>query len=543
MHVSDPDAKPWLADDPNFLTDLGELDRGLADGSDDVREPVTPVVTPHSAHPVAPSVPLPPSRPIPARPAGRAARALDPARLLNTSAFAAAQAPVSDGQLHPAAAPAVAAAPPRSAAAPWSAPPFAHVPPVAPGATATVHARRPLIDLFPPSALVPESPPLPAPGAAVGPQLPPRRPRQAGRPEPEASAPPPLHSPTYESFYGLREKAFSLSTDLRFLYPSGQHERASREILAAIRKRSGPVVLTAPVGLGKTTLCRSIVREIDRRTVTSLVLDPPLSIDDLLQTMLVDFGVISRNDAAGASGSSREVLTGALRSFLESLVPLQASAVVILDEAQHLPVALLADLGALVGTAGPAAGILQIVFAGQPTLTTLLRDAALRPLDASVALRTDLGPLDADEVSAYVMHRLSTAGASTRVEFDPDAIALLFEASAGVPRVVNLLCDHAMTRGQQSSAAVIDAALVAAAAADLDLEPPSGRAREWLASAALAAVFVLLVLAGAAGAAWVSRDAVSRTIQQWEQVPPAPAGPMRRLMMPIAPIPPPSDVP
>jgi type II secretory pathway predicted ATPase ExeA len=517
VHVSDPDAKPWLADDPNFMTDLGDLDRGLADESHDVGHPVTPVVTPHAAPP-APPVPLPSSRPIAAtRPAGRAARALDPARLLNTSAFAAAQAPVSDGQLH-------------AAPAPSSAPPFAHVHPVAPAATAAVHARRPLIDLFPASALVPESPSLPTPGAAVGPQLPPRRP------------PPPLHQPTYEDFYGLREKPFSLSTDLRFLYPSGQHERASREILAAIRQRSGPVVLTAPVGLGKTTLCLSIVREIDRRTVTSLVLDPPLSLDDLLQTMLVDFGVISRADVAGASRSSREVLTGALRSFLESLVPLQASAVVILDEAQNLPVALLADLGALVGTAGPGAGILQIVFAGQPPLTTLLRDAALRPLAASVSLRTDLGPLYADEVSAYVMHRLSIAGANTRVEFDPDAIALLFEVSAGVPRVVNLLCDHAMTRGQQSSAAVIDAALVAAAAADLDLEPRSGRAPGWLASAAFAAAFVLLVLAGAAGAAWVSRDAVSRTIQQWENVPPAPAGPKRSFVAPIAPIPPPSDV-
>jgi type II secretory pathway predicted ATPase ExeA len=561
VHVSDSDAKRWLADDPKFLASLGDLDRGLADEEDDRPEPIAPIGPPPTARAFAPppSPPAPPApRPAAARP-GRAARALDPARLLNTSALAsplAAADPDPDRRLHPAAVvppprPVAAAAPARfappdifdaaEAVAPPPAPPLAFARPPAGAPTAAAHVRRPLLDLFPPSALQPDTSPLPVPGTAVGPQLPPRRPRPAPKPEPDA--PSQLDALTYETFYGLREKPFSLSTDLRFLYPSVQHERAIRELLAAIRKRSGPLVLTAPVGLGKTTLCRSLVQEIDRRTVTSLVLDPPLSLDDLLQTMLVDFGVISRADLAGGSAITREVLTGTLRSFLESLVPLQASAVVILDEAQNLPVALLADLTALLSTASPETGILQMVLVGQPALTTLLRDRALRLLDASVARRTDLGPLTADEVSGYVMHRLSIAGANTRVEFDAEAIALLFAVSAGVPRVVNLLCDHAMTRGQQSSAAVIDAALIAAAAADLDLEPPEGRGQVLLASAAFAAVFALLVLAGAAGAAWMSRDALSRTIQQWENVPLPPGGPVRRLMVPIAPIPPPAEIP
>jgi len=110
-----------------------------------------------------------------------------------------------------------------------------------------------------------------------------------------------------------------------------------------------------------------------------------------------------------------------------------------------------------------------------------------------------------------------------------------------VPRVINVLCDRAMVRGQQSSAAVIDGALVDAASADLDLEAPAGERQGLLRAVLLAALFVGLVAAGAAGALWVSRDAVSRTILQWENIPLAPGGPVRRLPVPLAPTPPPSD--
>ena len=152
-----------------------------------------------------------------------------------------------------------------------------------------------------------------------------------------------------------------------------------------------------------------------------------------------------------------------------------------------------------------------------------------------------LGPLGADEVSSYVTHRLSIAGANTRIEFDDGAVARLFELSAGSPRVINLLCDRAMTRGHASSAGVIDGALIDAAALDLDIEPPEADRRGSLATVALALAFVLLVLVGAAAALFVSRDAVGRAILQWQNIPNAPGGPVRRLPVPIAPIPPPAD--
>ena len=502
LDVSDPHAKPWLADDPNFLASLGDLDRGLSAGGQVGHGDVGDELVPSAA--AQPSV----NAAVPARPVPSPA----PGRLVPPGAFAAA----ADAD----------AAPPLAFARPSAAEP---------------RVRRPLLDLFPPSALEAERPPLPAFGTSVGPQLPPPRPRPARGPEPDA--PLPLNALTYETFYGLREKPFSLSTDPRFRYQSASHERAGRELLAAIRERSGPAVLTGPLGMGKTTLCRSLVQEIDRRTVTSLVLEPLQSMDDLLKTMLVDFGVVSRADLTNAPQLARAVLTSTLDAFLDSLVPLQASAVVLIDEAQNLPIALLGDLGAALRAGGPEVRVLQLVLVGQPALAAVLMHADLQQLNASVARRTELGPLGADEIAGYVMHRLSIAGAHTRIEFDEAAVARLFARSAGVPRVVNLLCDRAMTRGQQSSAGVIDGALIEAAAVDLDLGAPAGDRPGVLVSLLTAAAFALLVLAGAAGALWVSRDAAGRTMLQWQNIPLAPGGPVRRLPVPLAPIPPPAEIP
>ena len=502
-NVSDPHAKHWLADDPDFLASLNSLDRGLVDDGaagdgDELAPSVAPPQPVRAAAPPAPPV-APRSAAVPARHAP----------------------PETFGDVDDDA----------------PAPPLAFARPSAP---AEPRVRRPLLDLFPPSALEAERPPMPALGRAVGPQLPPPRPRPA--PKPEADGPSQIDALTHETFYGLREKPFSLSTDPKFLYQSASHERAGQDLLAAIRKRSGSAVLTGPLGTGKTTLCRSLVQEVDRRTVTSLVLEPVRSIDDLLKAMLVDFGVISRDDLAGAPPIAREVLTSTLTAFLASLVPLQASAVVIIDEAQNLPVDVFAGISGIIA-AGPEIHVLQVVLVGEPVLAALLKRPEQRLLDAGVTRRSELGPLGADEISGYVVHRLAVAGANTRVEFTDAAAARLYELSEGVPRVINLLCDRALSRGAQSSAGVIDGALVEAAAADLDLGGPAAEGRGIIGSLRLAAALVLLVLAGAAGALWVSRDAVSRTILQWQGVPPAPGGPIPLLPAPIAPIPPPAEIP
>jgi type II secretory pathway predicted ATPase ExeA len=504
--VSDPPSKSWPEDDPSFLASLDDLDRGLnesrpavADAPASLKDPLVP-----AAAPVV--VPIAPRKASGSPTTPRPASSNAPAPLVPPGTF-------GDPDDTP---------PPLTFRRPEPGDPRAH---------------RPLLDLFPVTPLERGVGPMPGRGTAVGPQLPPR-PRS--RPNAE-SAGRSRDGLTFEAFYGLRERPFSLSTDPKFHYQSAAHGRASRELLAAIGNRRGPAVLTGALGLGKTTLCRALVQEIDRRTVTSLVLEPLQSLDDLLKTMLVDFGVVARQGLAGAD-PTRELLASTLKAFLESLVPLQGSAVVFIDEAQNVPAPVLGELDALC-PGSPDTRVLQLVLVGQPDLLSLLDKPELRTLKASIARRSELGPLAADEIAPYVAHRLSIAGAHTRVEFEEAAIARLFELSGGSPRTVSLLCDRAMTRGHTSSADVIATELIQAAAVDLDLEAPPADRPGVLRTALLAAVFVLLMLAGAAGALWIFRDAVNRVILQWEQVPLPPGAPARSLPVPMAPIPPPSDTP
>ena len=396
--------------------------------------------------------------------------------------------------------------------------------------------RRPLLELFPPARVERERPPGPILGTATGPRLP----RAVARP---IAPTPSVDGLGYETFYGLNEKPFSLSTDPKFLYHSNAHDRAAQDLLTAIRRRDGLVILTGPLGAGKTTVCRAVTEQLDRRTLTSLLVDPCASVEDLLQTVLVDFGVMSREDLTAGPLANREELGSTLQSFLDSLASLQASAVVLVDDAHNLPVAVLDALRTLSDAGGGALRLLQIVLIGQPALTAMLRRPELRALELGVSVRCEVGPLVPDEIAGYVMHRLAVAGSSPRVEFDDAAAARLYELTGGLPRSVNILCDRALALGFQASASVIDASMVSGAAEDLDITPPVVEASGAMQMIVAVVAFVALILAGAGGAAWVFRHDVARAVAQWEHVPAMPSEPARTLpgLVPISPLPIPAE--
>src|SRR5947209_12336490 len=218
----------------------------------------------------------------------------------------------------------------------------------------------------------------------------------------------------YESYYGFNEKPFSLTPDPKYLYRSQSHGNAFDLLQYAIRRREGFVVISGDIGTGKTTLCRALLEQIDRKTFTALVLNPFLSEDDLLKRILVGFGVISRDElkARKLAGVTKQELIDALYDFLLGLVPLKASAVVIIDEAQNLPLPVLEQIRILSNLETNKEKLLQIVLVGQLNLQGLLRSPELRQLDQRVSIRYELKPLDADGVAAYVAHRLTIAGAS-----------------------------------------------------------------------------------------------------------------------------------
>jgi general secretion pathway protein A len=276
---------------------------------------------------------------------------------------------------------------------------------------------------------------------------------------------------TYEPYYGLREKPFSLSADPRFLYKSPSHAPTFEDLRAGICRREGLIVLTGDIGTGKTTLCRAVVEELDRKTFSAFVPDPFLSREDLLKRLLIDFGVMSIDDLKSGrlAGASRPDLSYPLYEFLKSLVPLQAFAVMIIDEAQNLSPQLLEEIRILSDLEDPEK-LLQVVLVGQLELHAKLKLPEMRQVDQRVSIRCNLQPLTHDVVAGYIAHRLEVAGGGRdRVEFSEDAVDEIYRVSRGVPRVVNLICDRALYHGYLERSPQIHTPHVVRASVDLGL--------------------------------------------------------------------------
>jgi type II secretory pathway predicted ATPase ExeA len=276
---------------------------------------------------------------------------------------------------------------------------------------------------------------------------------------------------TYEPFFGLKEKPFSLASDPAFFYNSASHRAAFDALDAGIRRREGLIVLSGEIGTGKTTLCRAVLSQLDRKTFSTFVPDPFVTREDLLKTLLIGFGVASVADINGGrlKGASRQDLSYPLYEFLDSLVPLQAFAVLVIDEAQNLSLGVMEEIRIL-AELEKREKLLQVVLVGQPELRDNLRLPQMRQVEQRVTVRCELTPLAFRDVAEYVQHRLRIAAATPAgVEFTGGALEAAYLASGGVPRLLNLLCDRALQRGFDSQRKTIDRDLMSAAVCDLDL--------------------------------------------------------------------------
>lgn len=308
----------------------------------------------------------------------------------------------------------------------------------------------------------------------------------------------------YEEFYGFVQSPFTLAPDPRFFYLSESHEEAIRLLLQSIRRKEGFIVLTGEIGTGKTTLCRALLEQLDSTTFTSLILNPFLSVEELLREILLDFGVVSKEAVRRGriAAATKHELVSTLHDFLKTLVPLHGSGVLIVDEAQHLSAQALEEIRVLSNMETNDSKLLQIVLVGQLNLLEVLAAADMRQLDQRISLRATLRPLTRDEVDAYIAHRLSVARGSTAVAFEPAAIDLVHATSGGVPRVINLLCDRALTFGAEASASTITPEQVEQAAILLGLKLPAPTERPLVPRWALMLLGALVILGFAAAAWW-----------------------------------------
>ena len=316
----------------------------------------------------------------------------------------------------------------------------------------------------------------------------------------------------YEEFYGFTEKPFSLTPDPKYLYRSESHANAFELLQYAIRRREGFIVITGEIGTGKTTLCRAILDQLDRRTFTALLLNPFISEEDLLRLILQDFGVVSREEVRRGrlAGITKQELINTLNDFLLSLQPIGGRALLIVDEAQNLPIQVLEQIRLLSNLETDKEKLLQIVLVGQDNLQQTLRTPDLRQLDQRVSIRYQLRPLTAGETAAYIAHRLTIAGGGAAVAFAPKALHRVFEITRGIPRLINLLCDRTLLAAFSAWVVQIDRELVDRAATTLDLEIPHPWLPDWIHrhSAAILGGVAALLLSGAAfmyGAGYLPR--------------------------------------
>jgi type II secretory pathway predicted ATPase ExeA len=275
----------------------------------------------------------------------------------------------------------------------------------------------------------------------------------------------------YEEYYGFTEKPFSLTPDPKFLYKSESHANAFDLLQYAVRRREGFVVVTGDIGTGKTTLCRALLEQIDRNTFTALVLNPFLSEDDLLKLILQDFGVVSRDDVKRGrlANVSKQELIETIYDFLLSLLPLRAGAVLIIDEAQNLPMPVLEQIRILSNLETDKEKLLQVILVGQLNLNPLLKAPQMRQLDQRVSIRYQLRPLNRDEVAAYVSHRLTVAGGSAAVTFQPKALDMVHSRTQGIPRLINLISDRSLLAAFSSRTNRVTEEMVHQAAGSLEL--------------------------------------------------------------------------
>jgi general secretion pathway protein A len=296
-----------------------------------------------------------------------------------------------------------------------------------------------------------------------------------------ASATPTRSFLQYEEFYGFAQSPFTLAPDPRFLYRSSCHEDALRLLQQSVGRREGIAVLSGDIGTGKTTVCRTLLEQLDMTRFTSLLLNPFLSAEELLREILLDFGVVSREAVRSGrvTSASKHELVSALHEFLISLVPIGASGVLVIDEAQHLSPQVLEEIRVLSNLETNQYKLLQIILVGQLNLLEILKQPEQRQLDQRITARAVIRPLDRAEVEAYVAHRLGVAKGSVQVRFDAGALDAVQLASAGVPRLINLVCDRSLMLGAQLELRTMTSAVAAAAAESLGLPADKPAPPRW----------------------------------------------------------------
>lgn len=260
----------------------------------------------------------------------------------------------------------------------------------------------------------------------------------------------------YVQYFGLTERPFGLTPDPHFYFETQTHREALSHLNFLLGQKEGFALIYGDVGLGKTTISRIFLSSLDSRIFhTALVLNPMMDEDEFLRAILKELRL-------RGTGSTRKELYDELEQFLLEEHKAGKETVVAIDEAQLLSNNLLEFIRVLSNVETDKEKILRIILFAQPELVEKLKEPAMRYLAQRITVTYQLKPFNERDVRAYIGYRLVKAGARGSPSFTKGAARLIYEASRGYPRLVNILCDRCMLALYAQSKSVVDTKIVSA---------------------------------------------------------------------------------
>jgi general secretion pathway protein A len=244
----------------------------------------------------------------------------------------------------------------------------------------------------------------------------------------------------YTRYFGLTEKPFAIAPNPRYLFMSELHREALAHLLYGISSEGCIILLTGDVGTGKTTVCRCLIDQLPATTDIAMILNPKLTITDLFKTICEELKI-----SIPAGTPSVKTYIDQLNAYLLDAHSKGRNTALIVDEAQNLDIEILEQLRLLTNLETNTHKLLQIVLIGQPELRHILCDPKLSQINQRITTRYHLEPLQVADVTTYIQHRIAIAGGNSRnLLFSKKAIQYVAKISQGIPRVINILCDHAL---------------------------------------------------------------------------------------------------